>query len=132
MAVNIGIQSVTIGSTTITNVHNETWDYHEEDPETVELINQCTGKPYYIGEKKGKVQVVDFQTAEDMSELHGTDANVSATLKSGSIAAFPAHINAVRQTTDTAILWHVTAKEIDALPASGGGGGGGSSQTPAG
>jgi hypothetical protein len=114
VSVNIGITKVTIGSTEIDNVHNETWDFHEEEPETVELINQCTGKPYYVGEKRGKVKVINFQTAYDCASLHNTDASCSATLKSGSVEAFQAHVTAVRQTTDTAILWNVTCREIEA------------------
>ena len=56
-----GITSVTIGSTTFTNVHNETWNFHEDEPERVELINQVTGKPYYVVLKQGYKKIIEFQ-----------------------------------------------------------------------
>lgn len=120
--VYIGISSVTIGSNTFTNVHNETWNFHEDEPERVELINQVTGKPYYVALKSGYKKIIEFSvgdyTAEQLAALQGNGtspvfANVSATLKNGSIAQFAAVIIATRETQDTAILMKVQCVEVD-------------------
>lgn len=120
--VYIGISSVTIGSNTFTNVHNETWNFHEDEPERVELINQVTGKPYYVALKSGYKKIIEFSvgdyTAEQLAALQGSGtspvfANVSATLKNGSIAQFAAVIIATRETQDTAILMKVQCVEVD-------------------
>ena len=120
--VYIGISSVTIGSNTFTNVHNETWNFHEDEPERVELINQVTGKPYYVALKSGYKKIIEFSvgdyTTEQLAALQGSGtapvfANVSATLKNGSIAQFAAVIIATRETQDTAILMKVQCVEVD-------------------
>lgn len=120
--VYVGIQSVAIGSNTFTNVHNETWNFHEDEPEKVELINQVTGKPYYVALKQGYKKIVEFSigdyTDAERAALQGDGtapvfANVSASLKNGSIASFPAVIVATRETQDTAILLKVTCTEVD-------------------
>lgn len=113
---------MTIGSNTFTNVHNETWNFHEDEPERVELINQVTGKPYYVALKSGYKKIIEFSvgdyTAEQLAALQGSGtapvfANVSATLKNGSIAQFAAVIIATRETQDTAILMKVQCVEVD-------------------
>jgi len=123
--VHVGISSVTIGSTTFTNVHNETWDFHEEEPERVELINQVTGKPYYIVLKQGYKKVINFSVGDytdaQLATLQGSDgmpvfAQVSAVLKSGEIAAYKALIIATRETQDTAVLMKVQCIECDYPP----------------
>lgn len=123
--VYVGIRSVTIGSTTFTNVHNETWNFHEDEPERVELINQVTGKPYYVVLKQGYKKIIEFSvgdyTAEQLAALQGSDGNpvfaqVSAVLKNGSIAAYQALIIATRETQDTAILMKVQCIECDYTP----------------
>lgn len=120
-----GITSVTIGSTTFTNVHNETWNFHEDEPERVELINQVTGKPYYVVLKQGYKKIIEFSvgdyTPEQLAALQGTGGNpvfaqASAVLKSGEIAAFKALIIATRETQDTAVLMKVQCIECDYTP----------------
>ena len=116
---------MTIGSTTFTNVHNETWNFHEDEPERVELINQVTGKPYYVVLKQGYKKIIEFSvgdyTAEQLAALQGSNgvpvfAQASAVLKSGEVAAFQAIIIATRETQDTAILMKVQAIECDYTP----------------
>lgn len=113
---------MTIGSNTFTNVHNETWNFHEDEPERVELINQVTGKPYYVALKSGYKKIIEFSvgdyTPEQLAALQGSGtapvfANVSATLKNGIIAQFAAVIIATRETQDTAILMKVQCVEVD-------------------
>lgn len=120
-----GIKSVTVGSTTFTNVHNETWNFHEDEPERVELINQVTGKPYYVVLKQGYKKIIEFSvgdyTAGQLAALQGSDGNpvfeqCSAVLKSGDIAAFKAIVIATRETQDTAILMKVQCIECDYTP----------------
>ena len=120
-----GIKSVTVGSTTLTNVHNETWNFHEDEPERVELINQVTGKPYYVVLKQGYKKIIEFSvgnyTAAQLAALQGSDGNpvfaqCSAVLKSGEIAAFKALVIATRETQDTAILMKVQCIECDYTP----------------
>lgn len=41
------VESLTSSMTEITNVHNETWDYSQDDPSTTDYVNQLTGKVYY-------------------------------------------------------------------------------------
>ena len=121
--VYIGISSVKIGNNTFLNVHNETWNFHEDEPERVELINQVTGKPYYVVLKQGYKKIVEFSIGDYDDEQRallqgdGTSpvyAKVSAVLKSGQIAEFPAVIVATRETQDTAVLLKVQCTEVDA------------------
>lgn len=130
---------MTIGSNTFTNVHNETWNFHEDEPERVELINQVTGKPYYVVLKQGYKKIIEFSvgdyTAAQLAALQGTDGNpvfaqVSAVLKNGEIAAYQALIIATRETQDTAILMKVQCIECDYTPdvVNGGSGSGSGSQ----
>ena len=42
-----GLATLVAGMTPITNSHDGTWSYTQDDPATTDYLNELTGKPYY-------------------------------------------------------------------------------------
>ena len=61
--------------TEIKNVHNDTWDYSQDDPDTNDYVNQLTGLPYYTDKTTQGNKTISFTLGvysyEDKVALQG-------------------------------------------------------------
>lgn len=92
----VGIKGITVGGTAVTNVHSDTWTYEQDDPSTKDLVNQLTGKPYYIDKENEGQKVITFTIGiwDDAlyAKYNKTEvqyAAVVATTKTGGTITFP-------------------------------------------
>ena len=62
-------------ATEVTNIHNGTWGYTQDDPSVTEYINALTGKPYYRDKESDGNKTISFTIGEydyeDKAALQG-------------------------------------------------------------
>ena len=51
-------------STEVTNVHQDTWGYTQDDPDVTDYINELTGRPYYRDKADEGNKVIAFTMGE--------------------------------------------------------------------
>lgn len=55
-----GYKAAIPAATEIKNVHDGTWGYNHDDPDTTDYINELTGKPYYRDKTSDGARTINF------------------------------------------------------------------------